>query len=103
MVIGEKIRSIRESEGLTREEFCTLIDVPVGTLRRYETGRIENIGSDTLVKIVNHPRFFKYMNWLMTGKTNEAAGQISPSLSPDGQESTSPSQTTRRTGTRRAG
>ncbi|EBS4546053.1 helix-turn-helix domain-containing protein [Salmonella enterica] len=100
MIIGEKIRSIREAEELTREEFCALIDVPIGTLRRYETGRIENIGSDTLVKIVNHPRFFKYMNWLMTGTTNEAAGQISPSLSPDGQVNTSHSQTPRKTGTR---
>ena len=44
MLIGEKIRVIRESEDLTREEFCGLIDVPIGTLRRYETGRIENIG-----------------------------------------------------------
>ncbi|EPT2213192.1 transcriptional regulator, partial [Escherichia coli] len=44
-------------------------------------------------------RFFKYMNWLMTGKTNEAAGQISPTLSPDGPESTSPSQKVRKTGT----
>lgn len=100
MIIGEKIRSIREAEGLTREEFSALIDVPIGTLRRYETGRIENVGSDTLVKIVNHPRFFKYMHWLMTDKTNEAAGQISPSLSPDGQVNTSHSQTLRKTGTR---
>ncbi|CAK0669535.1 TPA: helix-turn-helix domain-containing protein [Escherichia coli] len=99
MFIGEKIRVIRESEGLTREEFCELIDVPIGTLRRYETGRIENVGGEALVKIVNHPRFFKYMNWLMTGKTNEAAGQISPTLSPDGPESTSPSQKVRKTGT----
>ncbi|EOU0158476.1 transcriptional regulator, partial [Escherichia coli] len=45
------------------------------------------------------PRFFKYMNWLMTGKTNEAAGQISPSLSPDGPENTSSSQKPRKTGT----
>ncbi|WP_089600217.1 helix-turn-helix domain-containing protein [Escherichia coli] len=98
MLIGEKIRVIRESEDLTREEFCGLIDVPIGTLRRYETGRIENIGGEVLIKIVNHPRFFKYMNWLMTGKTNEAAGQISPSLSPDGPKSTSPSQKPRKTG-----
>lgn len=27
MLIGEKIRVIRESEDLTREEFCGLIDV----------------------------------------------------------------------------
>ncbi|EOT8328123.1 helix-turn-helix domain-containing protein, partial [Shigella boydii] len=52
MLIGEKIRVIRESEDLTREEFCGLIDVPIGTLRRYETGRIENIGGEVLIKIV---------------------------------------------------
>ncbi|MFG3826373.1 transcriptional regulator, partial [Escherichia coli] len=32
-------------------------------------------------------------------KTNEAAGQISPSLSPDGPENTSSSQKSRKTGT----
>ncbi|EJC0267992.1 helix-turn-helix transcriptional regulator [Salmonella enterica] len=101
MSIGKKIRLIREAEELTREQFCELLDVPVGTLRRYETEKISNVGGDVLVKIVNHPQFFKYMNWLMTGKTNEAAGQISPSLSPDGQKRILPSQTFRKTGTRR--
>ncbi|EAW9081790.1 helix-turn-helix domain-containing protein [Salmonella enterica] len=100
MSIGKKIRLIREAEDLTREQFCSLIDIPVGTLRRYETEKISNVGGDVLVKIVNHPQFFKYMNWLMTGKTNEAAGQISPSLSPDGLKHTSSSQTFRKTGTR---
>lgn len=89
MNLGEKIRAIREAEGLTREEFGSRLDVPVGTLRRYETGRIENIGSDFLIKIVNHPDFHKYMNWLMINATDEATGQIAPALSPDGQNSTS--------------
>lgn len=53
----------------------------MGTLRRYETGRIENIGGDVLIKIVNHASFHKYMNWLMTDKTDEGAGQIAPALS----------------------
>ncbi|MFP1452111.1 helix-turn-helix domain-containing protein [Escherichia coli] len=66
--IGEKIRVIRESEDLTREEFCGLIDVPIGTLRRYETGRIENIGGEVLIKIVNHPRFFKVHELAYDGK-----------------------------------
>ncbi len=52
MLIGEKIRVIRESEDLTREEFCGLIDVPIGTLRRYETGRIENIGAKCLSRLL---------------------------------------------------
>lgn len=100
MSIGKKIRLIREAEDLTREQFCSLIDIPVGTLRRYETEKISNVGGDVLVKIVNHPQFFKYMNWLMTGKTNEAAGQISPSLSPNGCDVTFRSQRPRKTGTR---
>lgn len=91
MHAGKKIRAIRESEGLTREEFADILDIPVGTMRRYETGRIDNIGGETLFKITNHPRFEKYTMWLMNGKTNEAAGQISPALSPDGQESISTS------------
>lgn len=98
MNLGEKIRAIREAEGLTREEFGSRLDVPVGTLRRYETGRIENIGSDVLIKIVNHPEFHKYMNWLMINKTDEAAGQIAPSLSPGGRENTSSSRNTKKAG-----
>ncbi|EPM0863682.1 MAG: helix-turn-helix domain-containing protein [Klebsiella pneumoniae] len=89
MNLGEKIRAIREAEGLTRDEFGSLLEIPVGTLRRYETGRIENIGGDVLIKIVNHASFHKYMNWLMTDKTDEGAGQIAPALSPDGQDGTS--------------
>ncbi|EKN3970327.1 helix-turn-helix transcriptional regulator [Yersinia enterocolitica] len=86
MHAGKKIRAIRESEGLTREEFSGLLDIPIGTMRRYETGRIENIGGEVLFKITNHPRFKKYTMWLMTGDTNEDYGQVSPALSPDGQE-----------------
>lgn len=86
MHAGKKIRAIRESEGLTREEFSGLLDIPIGTMRRYETGRIENIGGEVLFKITNHPRFKKYTMWLMTGDTNEYYGQVSPALSPDGQE-----------------
>ncbi|HGN1704707.1 MULTISPECIES: helix-turn-helix domain-containing protein [Providencia] len=88
MNIGKKLRLIREAEGLSREQLSELIDVPIGTMRRYETGRIENVGSDTVVKILSKPMFEKYALWLVTGKTNESAGQIAPSLSPDGHENT---------------
>ncbi|WGE29441.1 helix-turn-helix transcriptional regulator [Edwardsiella tarda] len=92
MNVGQKIRAIRESEGLTRDDFSEMTDTPVGTLRRYETGRIEKVGGDILFKIAQHPRLKKYTMWLMTGETNEAAGQISPSLSLDGLESISTRQ-----------
>ncbi|HCL6957404.1 TPA: helix-turn-helix domain-containing protein [Klebsiella variicola] len=98
MNLGEKIRAIREAEGLTRDEFGTLLEIPVGTLRRYETGRIENIGGDVLIKIVNHDNFHKYMNWLMTDKTDEGAGQIAPALSPDGQDGTSSRRSAKKVG-----
>lgn len=89
--IGKKIRAIRDAEGLTREEFGEMLDIPAGSIKRYETGRIEKIGGIVLLKIANHPQFEKYTMWLMSeeGKTNEAAGQVSPALSPDGSESTS--------------
>ncbi|MGK5615106.1 helix-turn-helix domain-containing protein [Proteus mirabilis] len=88
MNIGKKLRLIREAEGLSREQMRELAGIPIGTMRRYETGRIENVGSDAIVKILSHPRFEKYTLWLMTGKTNEIVGQIAPSLSPDGHENT---------------
>ncbi|EAN5735309.1 helix-turn-helix transcriptional regulator [Salmonella enterica] len=87
--IGKKIREIREAEGLTREEFGAMLDIPAGSIKRYETGRIEKIGGIVLLKIAGHPQFEKYTTWLMNGKTNESAGQVSPALSPDGQDSRS--------------
>lgn len=87
--IGEKIRAIRDFEGLTRKQFFELTGVPETAQKSYETGRRENIGIDTVMKITSHSRFKKYTTWLLNGETNEAAGQISPPLSPDGQASTS--------------
>lgn len=86
MTIGQKLREIRESEGLTREELSEIVSIPVGTMKRYETGRIDNVGSETLIKITQHPRFEKYALWLMTGNVAPESGQISPVLSPDGQD-----------------
>ncbi|HIH5151806.1 TPA: helix-turn-helix domain-containing protein [Citrobacter freundii] len=86
--MGEKIRAIRDSEGLTRQQFFELTGIPVGTQKFYETGRRESIGSDILIKITQHERFEKYTLWLMTGNTAPDAGQIEPALSLDGPETT---------------
>ncbi|MGG2143772.1 helix-turn-helix domain-containing protein [Symbiopectobacterium sp. RP] len=86
--IGKKLREIRDAEGLTRQQFFELTGVPVVTQKFYETGRRDGVGSEVLIKITQHPRFEKYALWLVTGKTSEAAGQISPTLSPDGQDIT---------------
>lgn len=96
--LGQKIREVRECEGLTREEFASLTGVAAATLKQYENGRRESIGSEILLKITQHERFQKYTLWLMTGNSSEAAGQISPPLSPDGQNSTSNSQKGRKVG-----
>lgn len=96
--IGEKIRAIRDSEGLTRKQFFELTGILEETQKLYELGRRENIGVETVMKITNHPRFKKYTTWLMNGETNEAAGQISPALSPNGCENTSKPQGTKKVG-----
>ncbi|EHI7916159.1 helix-turn-helix transcriptional regulator [Salmonella enterica] len=96
--ISNKLKAIRESEGLSQAKFANLIGIAVGTIKQYETG-VRGVGTEVLLKVTRHPRLEKYTMWLMSDKTNEAAGQISPSLSPDGQERTSPSQKFRKTGT----
>lgn len=96
--IGKKIRSIRDAENLSRTEFAELTGIPAPTQKNYESERRDGVGSEILIKITNHPRFEKYTLWLMTDKTNEAAGQISPLLSPNGQGSISNSLKTKKLG-----
>lgn len=91
MTLSEKIKSIRQAEGLSQSQFCELIDLSINTLKKYEGGHFEP-GGNALTKITNHPRFEKYTMWLMNGKTAEAAGQISPALSPVGLGNTSDHQ-----------
>ncbi|EED4922721.1 helix-turn-helix transcriptional regulator [Salmonella enterica subsp. arizonae] len=100
MTIGKKIREIRDSEGLTRTQFFELTGIPEAAQKEYELGRRENIGIETVMKITNHPRFKKYTMWLMS-EDDEAyseAEQISPALSPSGQNSTSSRQKRKKAG-----
>lgn len=98
MTIGAKLREIREAEGLSRVELSLLTDIPVPTMKRYETGRIAKIGSDTLLKFTNHHQFKKYTLWLMSDQIAPESGQISPALSPDGQNSTTNHQSGKKVG-----
>ena len=95
--IGKKIREIREAEGLSRGQFAEITGIAEGAQKFYETDR-RALGSETLLKITSHPRFEKYTLWLMTDKTNEAAGQISPPLSPNGLDGTSSTLNTKKVG-----
>ncbi|ENL8206930.1 helix-turn-helix transcriptional regulator [Salmonella enterica] len=97
--ISNKLKAIRESEGLSQAKFADLIGIAVGTVKQYETG-IRGVGTEVLLKVTMHPQLKKYTTWLMSDETNEAAGQISPSLSPDECDVTFRSQRPRKTGTR---
>lgn len=96
--VGEKLRLIREAEGLTRDEFEQITGVPAGNTKRYETGRTKSIGSEFLMMITQHPRFTKYALWLMTDQIAPESGQISPALSPDGQNSITNPQSGKKVG-----
>ncbi|HBC7417590.1 TPA: helix-turn-helix transcriptional regulator [Serratia marcescens] len=85
---AQKLREIRKAEGLTQAEFSKMLSIALSTVKNYERGGQE-VGLSVVDKVANHSRFKKYTTWLMNGDTNEAAGQVSPSLSPDGSEGTS--------------
>ncbi|AEX53142.1 DNA-binding repressor [Rahnella aquatilis CIP 78.65 = ATCC 33071] len=97
MDLSEKIKAIRTAEELSQSKFCEIMEMSISTLKKYEGGHAEP-GGAVLVKITQHPRFEKYALWLMTGKTSEAAGQISPALSPDGQNEISNRQNGQKAG-----
>lgn len=73
--LGKKVREIREAEGLGRQAFCDLVDVPKQTLINVEMGRSGPSGK--LLAEVSKA-FTKYTLWLMTGEVDKASGQTSP-------------------------
>lgn len=80
--LGEKLRLIREAEGLSRRAMEEVTGVSQNNLKNYEIlGRM--IPGETLLLILNHPRFRKYSDWVMFNQTNAATGQIAPPLSLD--------------------
>lgn len=94
---GEKLKQIRTAEGLTQPAFAKELGLGLSTVKNYESGQ-KNAGLSIVDKVANHPKFEKYTMWLMNGKTSEAAGQISPTLSPDGQSDISNRQKGQRAG-----
>lgn len=87
----KKMKEVRQAEGLTQKAFAELVGLGLGIVKNYEAGH-SGIGLKTMDTILNHPRFSKYALWVMTGQVAPTAGQISPPLSPDGQENTSSRQ-----------
>ncbi|MDU1197009.1 helix-turn-helix transcriptional regulator [Kluyvera ascorbata] len=87
MIISEKIKAIRTAEGLSQSQFCSIMEIPISTLKKLEGGYNEP-GWITLQKLTQHPRFEKYTLWLMTDKTAPQAGQVSPAFAHNGQDKT---------------
>lgn len=94
---GEKLKEIRNAEGLTQPALSELTGVSLGAIRNYETGQ-RDVGLSVLDKIIKHERFRKYTLWLMTDQIAPESGQISPALSPDGQNSITNHQSGKKVG-----
>ncbi|QXO61593.1 helix-turn-helix domain-containing protein [Morganella morganii] len=85
MTISEKLKAIRHAEGLTQMQLCEIMGISISTFKKIEAG-YNDPALATIIKITSHPQFEKYSLWLITDKTAPEAGQISPTLSPDGAE-----------------
>lgn len=78
MELAEKLKAIRLKEGLTQSELCEATGINLSSYKKYELALRTEVSSIALLKITNHPRFKKYVLWLMTGDTAPESGQISP-------------------------
>lgn len=95
--IGQKIRLIRKSEMMTRQQFAEASGIPLGTLDHYEGGR--SIPSmEVAQRILMIPQLTKYTLWLMTGQIAPESGQIAPALAHAGQDKTDCSASGQKTG-----
>ncbi|HHQ6590238.1 TPA: helix-turn-helix domain-containing protein [Serratia fonticola] len=74
---AKKLKQIRFAEGLTQQAFSELTGIVVGTIKNYETGRVE-AGLKTIELVVNNPALKKYTLWLMIGSVAPEIGKISP-------------------------
>ncbi|MTC34340.1 helix-turn-helix domain-containing protein [Providencia alcalifaciens] len=97
MNISEKLKAIRTAEGLTQVQLCEIMELSISTLKKVEAG-YNDPALATIMKITKHPKFQKYALWLISDTTAPEAGQISPTLSPDGQNNKILSHSDRKTG-----
>ena len=75
--VGQKIRHIRETMGLSRPKFAELLGVPPTTLKNYELGYRE-VGGAFLVALAHQEQLRKFTLWLLSDKIAPEIGQISP-------------------------
>lgn len=75
--VGQKIRLIRETMGLSRPKFAELLGVPPTTLKNYELGYRE-VGGAFLVTLAHQDLLYKYTLWLLSDQVAPEIGQVSP-------------------------
>lgn len=78
MEIGEKIKLIREAEGLSQLDFAAETGINFGTLRNYEQRLVTKYNTQEILKITQHAVYGKYTLWLMTDKEAPQVGQVAP-------------------------
>lgn len=75
--VGQKIRLIRETMGLSRPKFAELLGVPPTTLKNYELGYRE-VGGAFLVALAHQDMLHKFTLWLLSDQVAPEIGQVSP-------------------------
>lgn len=64
--LREKIIAIRTAEGLSQQEFCDITGAGLSAIKALEAGRSDQLNTKTLFAITNHPRFKKYVLFLVS-------------------------------------
>lgn len=54
MKVGERIRELRISRGLTQEELGSVLGVTKGAIQKYENGQIRNFKANTIKQLSNY-------------------------------------------------
>lgn len=76
--LSEKFKLIRTRERLKQQEMADLLEINVQTYSNYERGKRRAISVLEVIKILNHPRFKKYLVWFMTDNTELNVEQVNP-------------------------
>lgn len=75
MELKDKIKLIRTSHSYTQLKFSEKLDMPMTSLRKYESGQREPSGK-ALLKIIE--TFPQHALWLTTGDVIPEGGQVAP-------------------------
>ncbi|KZN61538.1 helix-turn-helix transcriptional regulator [Pseudoalteromonas luteoviolacea] len=73
---NSRLKQLRLFLNLSQTKFAEMVEVPMGSYRRYEEDR--DAPSSVIAKIVSHPQCKVYGYWLITGETQPHAGNIAP-------------------------